>query len=68
MTCRILTPHARTHGALKVNAIYAEPNAPKTKQTARAIADGIENLAEFLDARKIELPRRVPRGWETLRR
>jgi len=58
----------RTRGALKVNAIYAEPDATKTKHTARAIADGIENLAEFLDARKIELPRRVPRGWETLRR
>ena len=58
----------RTRGALRVNAIYAEPDAPKTKQTARAIAGGIENLAEFLDARKIELPRRVPRGWETLRR
>ena len=58
----------RARGALKINAVYAERDAPQTRQAVRAIADAVERLAEFLGAQKIELPRRVPRGWESLRR
>ncbi len=58
----------RARGALVINAVYAERAAPKTRQSVRAVADAIERLAEFLRAQKIELPRRVPRGWESLRR
>jgi len=53
----------RARGVLNVNAIYAEPDAPKTKSTTRAIAEAIESLAKFLQAREITFPRRMPRGW-----
>jgi len=58
----------RACGALKINAVYAERDAPKTRPAIRAIADAVERLAEFLGAQKIEFPRRVPRGWESMRR
>ncbi|MEW5718137.1 MAG: crosslink repair DNA glycosylase YcaQ family protein [Chloroflexota bacterium] len=58
----------RARGALVINAVYAERDAPKSRAAVRAVADAVERLAEFLRAQKIELPRRVPRGWESLRR
>jgi uncharacterized protein YcaQ len=58
----------RARGVLKINAVYAEHAAPATRPAVRAMADAVERLAEFLGASKIELPRRVPRGWESLRR
>jgi uncharacterized protein YcaQ len=58
----------RARGVLTINAIYAERVAPKTKQTTRAIADAVARLAEFLGAQQIVYPRRLPRGWEGLRK
>lgn len=53
---------------LTINAVYAEPDAPKTKRTARAIADTLEDLGAFLGAREIVCSRRVPAAWQkTLR-
>jgi len=54
----------RDQARLTINAIYAEPDAPKTKQTARAIADAIEDLAAFLGAKNIVYSRRVPAAWK----
>ncbi len=54
----------RDQARLTINAIYAEPDAPKTKQAARSIADSIESLAGFLGAQEIVYPRRVPQGWK----
>jgi uncharacterized protein YcaQ len=47
-----------------VNAVYAEPDAPVTRKTARAVAEAIEDLAAFLGARRIDYDaRRVPEAW-----
>lgn len=59
----------RAHGELRINAVYAEPDAPKDKKTACAIRDVVMDLAQFLGAKKIIYSRRVPGAWtETLRR
>jgi hypothetical protein len=37
---------------LMINAVSAEPEAPRLKKTAQAIADAIEELGTFLSGRK----------------
>jgi hypothetical protein len=54
----------RAAGRLKVNAVYAEPNAPTTRATAKAVAGAISDLAGFLGAAAIDYdPQRVPDAW-----
>jgi hypothetical protein len=53
----------KTH-TLEVNAVYAQPDAPRDKQTARALRAAIEELAGFLGARDITFGQRIPTGWE----
>jgi hypothetical protein len=54
----------RTNGQFVVNAVYAEPDAPKTRAAARAVAAAIEDLASFLGAKEIVYDRkRVPAAW-----
>jgi uncharacterized protein YcaQ len=53
----------RGRGALRVKAVHAEPDAPKTAATGRAVAGAIEDLARFLGAGQIEYPKNVPAGW-----
>ncbi len=48
---------------LTINAVYAEPDAPMTSDTAQAIACSIEELAQFLGAKEIVYGAQVPRGW-----
>ena len=55
----------RARGRLMVNAVYAEPDAPKAHETGRAVAGAIEELAKFLGARDIGYGRRIPKGWKT---
>ncbi len=53
----------RERGALKVNAVYAEPDAPRN--VGRAVAGAIEDLAAFLGAGEILYnSRRVPAMWK----
>ncbi|MBI4790781.1 MAG: YcaQ family DNA glycosylase [Chloroflexi bacterium] len=54
----------RANKRLTINAIYAEPDAPMDKQTARAIADAVESLAAFLGAHEITYTRRMPARWK----
>ena len=55
----------RERGALVVNAVHAEPGAPMTRDTGRAVAQAVEELAGFLGASNIEINRqRVPPGWK----
>jgi uncharacterized protein YcaQ len=49
---------------LRINAIFAEPDAPEDRSTGRAIAGAVETLAEFLGAKDIVYPARVPSGWK----
>ena len=54
----------RARGRLIVNAVHAEPEAPKTSETGRAVVRAIEELAAFLGARDIAYCRRIPTGWK----
>jgi uncharacterized protein YcaQ len=58
----------RKRGELKINAVHAEPNAPMTKVTARAVAHAIEELGAFLGAKEIVYSKRVPTGWKEILR
>lgn len=48
---------------LNINAVYAEPNAPMTTETAKSIAASIADLATFLGAKSIDYGERVPAEW-----
>ena len=55
----------RAAGRLRVNAVYAEPNAPTTRKAAKAVAASINELAAFLGATAIEYdPARLPASWK----
>jgi uncharacterized protein YcaQ len=53
----------RTRQRLTINAVYAEPDVPTTTETARQIAQAINELGSFLGAEEIVYGRRVPAGW-----
>ncbi len=54
----------RKRKRLTINAIYAEPDAPRTPETARAVGDAINSLATFLGAKEIDYGAPAPEGWE----
>lgn len=56
----------RKRKRLKINAVYAEPNAPKTKETARAVATAVEELGAFLRAEEILYGQCKPAGWKKI--
>lgn len=55
-------------GTLRVNAVYAEDDAPRDAATARAVKDAIEELAAFLRAKQIAYTDRIPEGWQAIAR
>jgi hypothetical protein len=54
----------REHGRLHIHAVHAEKDAPRSRQTARAVRDAIEDLAAFLGAADIHYTHLVPSGWQ----
>ena len=54
----------RKRGRLTVHAVHAEPDAPTTREAARAIANAIADLASFLGAREIAYGEVVPDAWK----
>jgi uncharacterized protein YcaQ len=56
----------REKNQLNVNAVYAEPHAPMTVDTAHAIAGAIEKLGAFLHAEQITFSKHVPEGWRNI--
>jgi uncharacterized protein YcaQ len=54
----------RAHGRLEINAVYAEPHAPASRQAAKAIAHAVESLADFVGATDIAYSRQVPSMWK----
>ena len=58
----------RKRGRLIINAVYMEPNAPKSKETARAVAYAIEELGTFLGTEDISYGRCVPVAWKSVLR
>jgi hypothetical protein len=53
----------RKKGKLMINAVYAESDAPKSKNVARAVATAGEELGEFLGADKVCYGSKVPEAW-----
>jgi uncharacterized protein YcaQ len=53
----------REKETLFVNAVYAERSAPTTRGTARAIASAIEELGDFLGAKRVSYSKKVPQAW-----
>ncbi len=49
---------------LIINAIYAEANAPKGQAIGQRVAKAIDDLATFLDARKVIYPSKIPNDWK----
>jgi hypothetical protein len=49
---------------LTINAVYAEPKAPKTAEAGHMIANAIEDLGVFLGAKEIRYISKVPTFWK----
>lgn len=54
----------RKTGVLTLNAVYAEPTAPKDRLTGKAVATAIEDLATWLGATKIVYNKKIPAAWK----
>lgn len=50
----------RKRHTLVINAMYAEPSAPRSTSTARAVFAAIQNLARFTGATDIQFPVEMP--------
>ncbi|HEX4919978.1 MAG TPA: crosslink repair DNA glycosylase YcaQ family protein [Candidatus Bathyarchaeia archaeon] len=48
---------------LRVIGLFAEPGAPKSQEVASRLRDTFEDFAEFVGAREVVYPVRVPSGW-----
>jgi uncharacterized protein len=53
----------RKRERLQVNAVYAEPGAPTGRAASERIAEAVEGLADFLGAKEVAYPGRVPDIW-----
>lgn len=58
----------RERRQLRLNGVFAEPDAPQDRSTGAAIAGAVESLAEFLGAEDIVYPSDVPSGWKGVMR
>ena len=56
----------RKSSKLHINAVYAEPDAPQDAATAKAVAQAIIELAEFLEAKEIVYGEVIPEGWRQM--
>src|SRR5437899_4968822 len=55
----------RKNGRLLINAVHAEPHAPKDKNASREVRDTVEQLSEFLGAKEEVYSQRVPKPWRS---
>jgi uncharacterized protein YcaQ len=49
---------------LMINAVYAEPHAPESREAAEAVANAIGELGAFLEAKEVCYSRKVPTRWK----
>lgn len=61
---RIAPTMLRDQARLAVEAVYAEPDAPRDRATGRAVAGAVEELARFLGAREVSYGPNVPPAWK----
>ena len=50
-------------GVLEVLAVHAEPDAPREREVALAIADAIHRLGTFVGAKEVTFTTKVPAQW-----
>ncbi len=55
----------RKNERLLVNAVHAEPSAPKGRDVSIEIRSAVEQLSEFLGAKEIVYSTRVPEPWRS---
>ncbi|TET58731.1 hypothetical protein E3J51_00550, partial [Candidatus Bathyarchaeota archaeon] len=55
----------RREEVLKVNAVYAESDAPVTEKTGKMVADAINELGSFLGAKEIVYGKKIPTRWKS---
>lgn len=58
----------RTTSTLRINAVFAEADAPATSELVASLERRIRELAEFVGARRVEYSSRFPGAWKRLRR
>lgn len=54
----------RARGELLVNAVHAEPDAPRDREIASQVGETITRFATFLGASKVTYTSRVPGAWK----
>jgi uncharacterized protein YcaQ len=54
----------RKTGILSINALHAEPGVEVSAQSGKKIAGAVQELAEFLGAKEIQVNGQVPEGWK----
>lgn len=55
----------KTRGELVINAVHAEPDAPRDREVAAEIRETIARFAAFLGARQVTYTSRVPGAWKS---
>jgi uncharacterized protein len=55
----------KASGNLQINAVFAEPGAPREREVAESLAVTISRLAKFVNARKVTYTSRVPAPWKS---
>ena len=50
---------------LLINAVFAEPSAPKSREASKAVARSIEELGDFLGAKEVVYSDKVPEQWRS---
>lgn len=53
----------RRQRKLIINAVHAEKEAPRDRQTSDGIADAVQRLSEFLGAKEVVYSEKVPEFW-----
>jgi uncharacterized protein YcaQ len=54
----------KAQGELVINAVYAEPDAPRDRAVGGEIAETIDRLARFVGASRVTYSSRVPPAWK----
>jgi uncharacterized protein YcaQ len=55
----------RKRDRLLIHSVHAEPRAPGGKEVSSTIAETIAGFAEFLGAKEVTYPPRVPSSWKS---
>lgn len=55
----------RENESLNVVSVHAEPGAPGGQEVSSKIAETLEQLGEFVEAKEVVYPARVPTAWQS---